>query len=99
MQSIPGHKLPMTKSIFLQTLHSIVRKGELTEVLQLASAASQCMREVSVGTETRDIRPPLADKNSEGVWWVEGMGGDRIYTGHLAGKDSDTRSKQNACHI
>ena len=89
----------MTKSIFLQTLHSIIRNGKLTEVLQLASVASQCMREVSVGMETRDIRPPLADKNSEGVGYEEGMGWDRIYDGHLTGKDCDIRSKQNACHF
>ena len=70
MYSIPRHKLtalPTAKSIFLQTLHSVVHNGELTEVLQLVSVASQCMREVSVGMEIRDIRPLLAGKNSEGV--------------------------------
>ena len=50
-----------------QTLHSIVHNGEPAEVLELASAASQCMKEVSVGMETRDFRQPLADRNSEGV--------------------------------
>ena len=57
-----GHTAEQCK----ETLHRVVRNGELTEVLQLASAVSQCMREVSVGTETREIRSPLADKNSEG---------------------------------
>ena len=76
----------MTKSIFLQTLHSIIRNGKLTEVLQLASVASQCMREVSVGMETIDIRSPLAENTSQGVGCEEYMVGTYFMMAILQGK-------------
>lgn len=53
--------------LFSQILHVVIHRAEPTEVVSLALTAAQCMREVAVGKETRELRHPGSSSNTETV--------------------------------
>ena len=53
----------------LQVFSTVLQRGESTEVVSLAVTAAQCMGEVCVGSEQRQLHPPTkgADPKTETV--------------------------------